>query len=112
MTLLTLVSVLYLGVTATVAVATGLGAPLHAATRTGYAVGRALGGLCALLDSLSLVRGHRPAELATHVGYVVCAVVLPPVVTGRRTSPWSPWLVALACVATAIVLVRMAQTWA
>jgi hypothetical protein len=112
MAALTLAAVLYLGVVAVLAVLSGLGAPLEAATRSGFAIGRLGAGLLALLDLVSL-RGHRPHELTTHVAYAVCAVLLPWLLTARavvRAEP-SPWVVAAAAAATAVVLVRMAQTW-
>ena len=115
MAALTLVAVVYLAVVAGIAVLTGLGAPLNAAVRSGFAVGRVGAGLVAALDVTTLLRGHRPAELTTHVAYAVCAVALPWLLTNRavlqsRSAP-SPWVVALAAAATAVVLVMMAQTW-
>ena len=114
MAALTLVAVAYLGVVAALAVLTGLGAPLHTAVRSGFAVGRVGAGLVAVLDAVTLLRGHRPADLATHVAYVVCAVALPWLLTHRAVqgdAAPSPWVVAAASVATAVVLVRLAQTW-
>ena len=116
MAALTLVAVVYLGVVAVLAVLTGLGAPLHAAVRTGFALGRVGAGLVAVLDAVTLLRGHRPSDVATHVAYAVCAVALPWLLTHRavlqgEAAP-SPWVVAAASAATAVVLVRLAQTWA
>ena len=115
MAALTLAAVAYLGVVAVLAVLTGLGAPLHTAVRTGFAVGRVGAGLVAVLDAVTLLRGHRPADLATHVAYAVCAVALPWLLTSRTVlqgdAAPSPWVVAAASVATAVVLVRLAQTW-
>jgi len=116
MAALTLVAVVYLGVVAVLALLTGIGAPLQAAMRTGFALGRVGAGLVAFLDAATLLRGHRPAELATHVAYAVCAVALPWLLTSRAVlqgdAAPSPWVVAAASVATAVVLVRLAQTWA
>jgi len=115
MAALTLVAVVYLGVVAVLALLSGLGAPLRTATRSGFAVGRVGAGLVAVLDLATLLRGHRPADLSTHVAYVVCAVALPWLLTTRAVlqseSDPSPWVVALAAAATAVVLVRLAQTW-
>jgi len=116
MAALTLLVVVYLGVVAVLALLTGLGAPLDAAVRSGFAVGRVGAGLVAVLDAATLLRGHRPADLATHVAYAVCAVALPWLLTSRTVlqgdAGRSPWVVAAASVATAVVLVRLAQTWA
>jgi hypothetical protein len=115
MAALTLVVVVYLGVVAVLALLTGLGAPLEAAMSSGFAVGRVGAGLVAVLDAATLLRGHRPADLATHVAYAVCAVALPWLLTSRTVlhgeAGQSPWVVAAASAATAIVLVRLAQTW-
>ncbi len=115
MAALTLVAVVYLGVVTALALLTGLGAPLHAAMRSGFAIGRVGAGVLAVLDLATLVRGHRPSDLATHVAYAVCAVALPWLLTSRAvlqsgSSP-SPWVVAVASASTAVVLVRLAQTW-
>jgi hypothetical protein len=116
MAALTLVAVVYLGVVAVLAVLTGLGAPLETAMRTGWTVGRLGAGLVAVLDAVTLLRGHRPADLATHAAYAVFAVLLPWLLTTRAVAQSeavpSPWVVAAASAATAVVLVRLAQTWA
>jgi hypothetical protein len=113
MSALTLAAVLYLGVVALLAVLAGLGAPLDAAVRSGFAIGRVGAGLVAALDLATLLRGHRPAELATHLGYAACAVLLPWLLTSREVVRGEPgaWVVAAASGATAVVLVRLAQTW-
>jgi hypothetical protein len=115
MATLTLVTVLYLALVALVAALTGLGAPLASATRTGYAVGRLGAGLVAVLDVVTVVAGHRPTEPATHLAYAGCAVAMPWLLTSGRVLSTqedpSPWVVALASAATAVVLVRLAQTW-
>jgi hypothetical protein len=115
-TLLATVVVLYLALTAVVATATALGAPLLAATRTGHVVGRVGTALVVALDLLTLARGHRPAETATHLGYAACALALPSILTGRRGvtggAGATPWLVALTAAGCAVVLVRLGQTWA
>lgn len=115
MAALTLAAVLYLGIVALVAALAGLGAPLTTAMRSGFAIGRFGAGLVAALDAVTLLRGHRPADLGTHAAYAVCAVLLPWLLTSRAVlrseGEPSPWAVALASAATAVVLVRLAQTW-
>lgn len=116
MAALTLVAVLYLGLVAVLGLLTGLGAPLEPAMRTGFVVGRVGAGLVALLDVATLVGRHRPEDLPTHVAYVGCAVALPWLLASRAVvrgdvGP-SPPVVTAASVATAVVLVRLAQTWA
>jgi hypothetical protein len=115
MALLTLAAVLYLGLVAVLAALTGLGAPLHSSVRSGFAIGRLGAGLVAVLDAATLLLGHRPAGLATHLAYAGCVVALPWLLTSReavhREGAASPWVVSLASLATAVVLVRLAQTW-
>lgn len=61
----------------------------------------------------------RPDSLVTHLGYSVAAVgVVPllamrasPVEEGSEPEPVSPWVVAVALLAVAVCVVRLAQTW-
>lgn len=61
----------------------------------------------------SLLQGHRPASMSTHVGYLAALVCIMPVaimsVREERES-WSSGVVAVAAVATAVVAVRLMVT--
>lgn len=76
---------------------------------------------------LLLRTGDRPDSLVTHVGYAVASVGLLPALAWRQpaadgaedvehtgdtedSEPVSPWVVAVALVAVAICLLRLAQT--
>ncbi len=70
---------------------------------------------------LLLRAGERPDSLVTHVGYAVASVGLLPVLAWRQpvaedagdpedAEPVSLWVVAIALVAVAICLLRLAQT--
>jgi hypothetical protein len=72
------------------------------------------------LDDLSQVRlagflrGHRPAESATHLAYLITSLlVLPAAATqvARDDGPWPAALLAVALVLAAVVVVRMQTTW-
>lgn len=61
----------------------------------------------------------RPDSMLTHVGYALAAVGLVPVLTRRpvppgeehvEPEPVSPWVLAIALVAVAVCVVRLAQT--
>ena len=116
MAALTLVAVVYLGVVAVLALLTGLGAPLHAAMRTGFAVGRVGAGLVAVLD-VGHAAARPPAGRPRHPRGVrrlrgrAAVAAHQPRGAPERGGP-SPWVVAAASAATAVVLVRLAQTWA
>jgi len=108
---LTTAVVLYLGLVALVALAAAANAPVQAAARSGNVVGRVCVAVVVAVDLVSLLRGHRPVDLATHLGYAAAAVALPFILTwpGARTSYL---LIALSAAVTAVVLVRLGQTWA
>lgn len=110
---LTSAVVIYLCVVALLAVATALGAPVEPAARTGDLVGRVCVIVIVVIDVFSLVRGHRPAAPVTHLAYAACAIAIAPILTARLGEDRWAWAVrALAAFVTAVVLVRMAQTWA
>jgi hypothetical protein len=62
--------------------------------------------------------GDRPDSLVTHLGYGLAAVGLVPTLAMRQTpvdegsepEPVSPWVVAVALLAVAVCVVRLAQT--
>lgn len=68
-----------------------------------------------------MLRGHRPADLATHLGYLTVSVTLLPLLTARPGTDGEPAVplprsasavAALTCAATAVVVVRLHVTWA
>ena len=72
------VVVIYLALVAVLAGAAAAGVRCGVAVRAGVVVGEILLVVQALLDVISYLRGHRPAETATHLGYLVVSVVLLP----------------------------------
>lgn len=94
------------------------------ARRAGWLAEAALVGYVAW-DLLGLRDGDRPESMITHVGYAIAAVGLIPVLTFRapvepetrsadgaedEPAPVSLWVLAIACIACAAIVVRMAQT--
>ena len=61
----------------------------------------------------SLLQGHRPPSMSTHLGYLAALVCIMPVavlsVREERES-WSSGVVAVAAIATAVVAVRLMVT--
>lgn len=70
----------------------------------------------AVLSVWSLLQGHRPADPATHVGYLACSVLLLPLLVlrpdGDTDTRWDDAVLAVAAVALAVVAIRAAATWA
>ena len=63
---------------------------------------------------VQLVRGERPAELATFFGYVVGSILLFPVAVvwaAIERSRWSSVVLGVAGLVFAILVVRMQQVW-
>ncbi len=104
--------VAYVGVVALLAVAAALGAPVEAAARSGFVIAQVGVALLVLVDLATLLGGHRPEEMTTHIGYALAAPAVPLVVAGpRRDEPTPLPLVALAMVVVGVVVVRLGQTW-
>lgn len=109
----------YLAVVTVLAAAAAIGLPCVPAVRTGLLVAQVLLVVQAAVDAVTLLRGHRPADLPTHVGYLLTSVALLPLLIARpgRTPqaamPRSQHAVAaLACAVTGVVVVRLHLTWA
>lgn len=111
----------YLALVAAVAAAAMLGVRCAPALRTGIVVAQVLLVIQAAVDTVTLLRGHRPADPATHLGYLVTSVALLPLLTARPGATREPpasasrstaAVAALACAATAVVVVRLHATWA
>jgi hypothetical protein len=61
----------------------------------------------------SLLQGHRPESMSTHVGYLAAVVCIMPVAIGsvrEERESWSSGVVAVAALATAVVAVRLMMT--
>jgi hypothetical protein len=115
--LLTVVAA-YLLLVAVLAAGAALGARVATAVWTGVVVGEVLLVGQALVDAGTLLGGHRPRELATHLGYLLASVLmLPLLVAGRRGARATPVsrtdhaVVALAAAVTVVVSVRLHATW-
>jgi hypothetical protein len=70
--------------------------------------------LQAALDLIGFLRGHRPAESATHLAYLIASLlVLPAAATqvARDDGPWAAVLLVVALLVVAVVVVRMQTTW-
>jgi hypothetical protein len=62
-----------------------------------------------------LAGGHRPSEYATFVGYLIAfPLVLPLGTLLARLEPtrWGSVIAAVACLADAVLIVRLHQVWA
>jgi hypothetical protein len=110
------VVVLYLALVALLAGAAAAGVRCGTAVRAGVVIGEILLVGQALLDVISYLRGHRPGEPATHLGYLVVSVVLLPLLAGRALgeaeASRSDYVVtALACGVSIVVVLRLHATW-
>jgi hypothetical protein len=107
--------VLYLALVAALAGAAAAGLRCGVAVRAGVVVGEILLVGQALVDVVSFLRGHRPSEPATHVGYLVVSVVLLPLLAGQalasEPSRSDFIVVALACGVAVVVSLRLHATW-
>lgn len=109
--LTTAVVLLFFVVTGLALAAAG-GAPVTNAVRNGDIAGRICVFILVAIDFATLVHGHDSPELKTHIAYAIAALAIAPLVAlpklGQRTSYL---LIALGAAATAVVVIRMAQTW-
>jgi hypothetical protein len=67
-----------------------------------------------LIAVVLMVAGQRPAELGTFVGYLVVAVILLPLGTVwalAERSRWGTAVLAVACFALVVVIVRLQDLW-
>lgn len=97
-----------------------LGLPLERVGRIGIEVVEGLLFLVVGADLLAWAAGASPADPLTHVGYVVAAVAVIPILTRRPVSgaaeeapepvPPSMWVLAIAAATVAVVLWRLAAT--
>lgn len=67
-----------------------------------------------LIAVVMLIAGDRPAELGTFIGYLVVAVLLVPIGTLwalAERSRWGPAVLAVACFALLVVVIRLNDLW-
>jgi hypothetical protein len=115
--LLTVVGV-YCALVALLALLAAAGVPCVPALRAGLVAAQLLLVAQALLDGVTLLRGHRPQDPATHLGYLAVSVVLLPLLGAipRRRPAEGPGradhLVAAVAAGVALVVsVRLHTTW-
>ncbi|NYG59454.1 hypothetical protein BJ980_002377 [Nocardioides daedukensis] len=119
--LFTIVIATYAGViaalAASVAVTPAL-AQMEPLVRHGMKVAQIGGALVAVVAGLNLLKGHEPDQLWISVGYAVAVVGVPfllltrqPDENGEPVEPASPWVVAIAAITMAVLLIRLQQTW-
>jgi hypothetical protein len=116
--LLTVVTA-YCALVAVVALLAAAGVPCVPALRAGLVVAELLLVIQALAGAVSLLRGHRPQDPATHLGHLAVSVVLLPLLLGlpgRRRPDGRParsdHLVAFLAAGVALVVsVRLHVTW-
>lgn len=111
----------FLFVIAVLAVATALKAelePLEIIARSGMKVGHAAAALVVLGVLIDFLQGHRPDELWISVGYAVACVGVPTLLLNRQPdedgNPSDPphlYVIAVAALATAVLTLRLVQTW-
>jgi len=97
-----------------------VGIPCLAAVRTGAAVGELLLVGQGLIDVATLMNGHRPEEIATHLGYLVVSISLFPILLDRparredeaRPRGLDAAVTAVAAAVSIVVTVRLHATWA
>ncbi len=68
----------------------------------------------ALAAALGLAGGHEPADPATYAGYLAASVLLLPAAGGYAfagRTRWDSFVLALACLAVAVVTLRLHETW-
>lgn len=61
----------------------------------------------------SVIQGHRPSSMSTHLGYVAAVVCVMPVALGsvrEDRDSWSSGVVAVAALATGVIAVRLMMT--
>lgn len=104
-------------VIAAICVLAALGRPLEALGRLLIELAEAALFVIVAFDLFAWAAGGGPADPFTHVGYAVAAVALIPILTRKpkvegqeEGEPPSMWVLAVAALAIAIVLWRLAAT--
>lgn len=102
--------------------------------RRAMSVAHGLVAVYVAVDVVTLVAGHRPESMLTHVGYAIASVGLPTLLThrpdpgndeeaepgtadeeaastGQSAEPPHLGVIAVAAAATAVCVLRLQQTW-
>jgi 4-amino-4-deoxy-L-arabinose transferase-like glycosyltransferase len=116
--LLTVVAA-YCALVAALALLAAAGVRCVPALRAGLVVAELLLVVQALAGAVSLLRGHRPQDPATHLGYLAVSVVLIPLLLGlpgrrrpdRRPARADHLVAAVAAGVALVVSVRLHTTW-
>ncbi len=104
-----------------ICVLAALGRPLEALGRLLIELAEAALFVIVAIDLFAWAAGGGPAEPFTHVGYAVAAVAIIPILTRKpkikgqadpqpESEPPSMWVLAVAALAIAVVLWRLAAT--
>ncbi len=109
----------YLALVGALAVLAAAGVRCRPAVQTGIVVAELALLVQAAIDIVKLARGHRPAEPAVHLGYVLVSIAILPLLIGRLSGRGLVaeddrtgfLVVALACGAAVVVVTRMHATW-
>ncbi|HEY9564370.1 MAG TPA: hypothetical protein VIR30_11430 [Nocardioides sp.] len=119
--LFTIVVASYAGVIAILAAAvasTSALQPMEPLVRHGMKVAQVAGGLVAAVAGLNLLQGHQPDQVWISAGYAIAVVGVPfilltrqPDEDGEPVEPVSLWVIAIAAITMAVLLVRLQQTW-
>ena len=122
MPVVSVLAVSYLGLVAVISVLAACGVRCSRAAAAGAAVAEVLLVTNAALDVVVLIRGHRPAELGTHLGYLLVSVAMLPLLLSQVPTPdrsagpvWTRTrhaVLALACAVAVVVVVRLYETLA
>lgn len=114
----TLVIAALLGAVAVVAVVGASVPRLEPVARLAMKGMQAVIGVFVLADVITLLRGHEAPDMFTHVGYAIAAVGVPLLLLTRQPGPDDEpvapphlYVVAIAAVAAAVLVVRVQQTW-
>jgi hypothetical protein len=62
----------------------------------------------------TMLRGERPEDMSSHVGYLAAAVAVLPIAmqsVAEDRGPWSSGVIAVAALAVAVIGVRLQLTW-
>jgi len=111
----------YLALVGFLAALAAVGVRCVTAVRTGLLVAELLLVSQAAIDAVAQVRGHRPSDPVTHVGYLLVSVVVLPLLVGRTeylsagaaesVVRSDQLIVLLACAVSIVIVVRLHATW-
>lgn len=96
----------------------GLTALLNRPPGLAHLLGLAVTELMLLVQAVvavgSMFTGGRPAGMATFVGYLLTAVLIPPLAAllgGAERTRWGSMIIAVAGLVIAVMVVRLQQVW-